>query len=92
MYDKVEAEIRKFDDDGLIFWEPVCGSGGDLGDGFTKTPGDRPEKSVFSFHSYGPNVIDSLSMEKAVEKGVYQAKRLSTGYMVSGREYPKSSN
>ena len=79
IYDKIETEIRKHDERGLIFYEPVCGSGGSLGDAFTKTPGDRPEKAVFSFHSYGPNVIDALTMEAAITKGVQQAKRLGGG-------------
>ena len=83
MYDKIEAEIRRHDERGLIFYEPVCGSGGTLGDGFTKTPGNRPDKAVFSFHSYGPNVIDSLTMEAAIKKGVYQAKRLGGGRMLT---------
>lgn len=83
MYDRVEAVIRQYDSRGLIFWEPVAGSGGSLGDGFTKTPGDRPDKSVFSFHSYGPNAIDSLTMETAITKGVYQAKRLGGGRMLT---------
>ena len=82
MYDRVEAAIRQHDDRGLIFWEPVCGSGGGLGDGFTRTPGDRPDKSVFSFHSYGPNAIDTLNMEQAVRKGVQQSKRLGGAAMV----------
>lgn len=83
MYDRIEAEIRKHDERGLIFYEPVCGSGGSLGDGFTKTPGDRPDKAVFSFHSYGPNVIDTLTMDAAIEKGVSQAKRLGGGRMMT---------
>lgn len=84
MYDRIEKEIRKHDERSLLFWEPVCGSGGGLGDGFSKTPGDRPEKSVFSFHSYGPNVIDTLTLEQAISKGVWQAKRLGGGSMVGG--------
>jgi hypothetical protein len=83
MYDRVDAAIREHDDTALIFWEPVCGSGGGLGDGFDHTPGNRPEKSVFSFHSYGPNAIDTLTMEDAINKGVYQAKRLGGAAMVS---------
>jgi hypothetical protein len=83
MYDRVDEAIRKHDTRSLIFWEPVCGSGGSLGDGFTKTPGDKPEKSVFSFHSYGPNAIDALTMETAIEKGLCQAKRLGGGRMLT---------
>jgi endoglycosylceramidase len=83
MYDRVEAAIRQHDDRSLIFWEPVCGSGGDLGAGFSKTPGDKPEKSVFSFHSYGPNAIDTLTMETAIQKGVQNAHRLGGAAMVS---------
>lgn len=86
MYDRVEAAIRQHDDRSLIFWEPVCGSGGDLGAGFSKTPGDRPEKSVFSFHSYGPNAIDTLNMETAIQKGVHTAHRLGGAAMVSRTE------
>lgn len=82
MYDRVETAIRQYDDRALIFYEPVCGSGGYLGDGFSKTPGNRPEKAVFSFHSYGPNPVDRYTMEGAVNKGIAQAKRLGGASMV----------
>ncbi len=82
MYDRLARAIRSVDENSLIFWEPVCGSGGTLGDGFDHVPLGDKEKSVFSFHSYGPNLVDSLGMGDAVNRALYQQKRLGGAIMV----------
>lgn len=82
MYDRLATAIRSVDKNGLIFWEPVCGSGGTLGDGFDQVPLGDKQKSVFSFHSYGPNLVDSLGIGDAMSRAVYQQKRLGGAIMV----------
>ena len=82
MYDRLVSEIRKVDIRSLIFWQPVCGSGGGLGDSFDLAPGKDTSKSVFSFHSYGPNFIDGLGMEETMEKAAGQRNRLGGAMMM----------
>ena len=82
MYDHLVAQIRLVDNRTLVFWQPACGSGGGLGGGFDHVPGQDKSKSVFSFHSYGPNFIDGLGMEETIKKAVGQRSRLGGAILV----------
>ncbi|KAI9205117.1 glycoside hydrolase superfamily [Polychytrium aggregatum] len=74
-YDIIQKEIRKVDQDGLIFFESVTTD--DNYNGFTKTPGGEPyvSKSVLSYHYYwlAPN---RHSLERHIQQRIKNAKRL----------------
>ena len=56
MYDNLSKIIRNYDNETLIFYEPVTWgiilNGQIVGTGFTKAPGDDPSKTVLSWHYY----------------------------------------
>lgn len=83
LYDRLSLAIRKIDPRTLIWYEPATGGGSDAGKGFRSTPGGEDAKSVMSFHSYGPNVVDTQSIEQAVELRWEQVNKLGGGLAVS---------
>jgi hypothetical protein len=67
MYDRIAGMIRKHQQDAMIFWEPVLGSGGKLGaDGFDHVPGWKPEGSVHSWHYYDIPALQHGTIDKNV--------------------------
>jgi len=90
LYDRLVASIRSVDKESLIFWEPACGSGATSGDGFDHVPARDPGKSVFSFHSYGPNFADPLGIEEAVDRALNLRERLGGAIMVCFVLHPPS--
>jgi endoglycosylceramidase len=54
----VNAQIRKYDQDKIIFFEP--GTSDLLGSGFSDSPGGIPyrDREVYSYHVYCPLVDD----------------------------------
>lgn len=83
LYDRLTKAIRAIDQRTMIWWEPVTGGGADSGEGFKSVPAGDKEKSVMSFHSYGPNLIDGHTVQRAVELRLEQIKRLGGGLVVS---------
>lgn len=86
LYDRLAKAIRRHDPRTLLWWEPVTGGGGNAGEGFDRVPGIEDggaEKSVMSFHSYGPNLADGDTMVQAVEKRVAQVAKIGGAAVVS---------
>ena len=86
LYDRLANAIRRHDPRTLLWWEPVTGGGGNAGEGFDRVPGIEDggaEKSVMSFHSYGPNLADGDTMVQAVEKRVAQVAKIGGAAVVS---------
>lgn len=84
LYDRVTKAIRTIDDRSLIFYEPATGGGSNSGEGFKTVPGGDGEKakSVMSFHSYGPNLIDGHTMAHAIQIRLKQVQKLGGSLMV----------
>lgn len=92
-YKRVYAEIRKYDKDSLIFFEPA--SCDIFSGGFLETPGGANElhKQVFSYHVYCPTVTKqgeptSAAICKAFDRWqlqskVHNAKALKIGMMLT---------
>ncbi|KAK4704570.1 hypothetical protein P7C70_g1637, partial [Phenoliferia sp. Uapishka_3] len=79
LYDRLAKAIRRHDQRTLLWWEPVTGGGSNAGEGFDRVPGIEDggaEKSVMSFHSYGPNLVDGDTMEGAVQKRIAQVAKI----------------
>lgn len=61
----------------------MTGGGGNAGDGFSDVPEGRKEKSVLSFHSYGPNGADKHTIRETIDISLKQVKKLGGGLVVS---------
>ncbi|KAL4454599.1 hypothetical protein ABPG74_021804 [Tetrahymena malaccensis] len=80
-YERVAQEIRKYDEDHLIFFEPVTWDNM-ISVGFTQPPGGEKyaEKSVLAYHYYNP---PDFAMELFFKQRSKDIQRLNTGGFLS---------